>query len=263
MSQFLAFFKISWQSALAYRAESFIWLIVDSSSTFFLLAIWNSMEQAGRLTHDQASQLALYYILALIISQATGNHFEHDLIDEIKDGNISKSLLKPFSLRNFYMASEISWRILSTIYLFPSLLFTLPMLKNLTGITINYLSVVVAIIIVGIAFLQRFFISWLISAAAFWFEQSKALSHFKWMLEGTFGGQWLPLYFFPVWFQSIAKWTPFYSWYFLPIELITGNLPLSAIIPDVIASLFWAIGLWQFSNFIWTRALYKYSAVGG
>jgi ABC-2 type transport system permease protein len=103
----------------------------------------------------------------------------------------------------------------------------------------------------------------MIGMAAFWFDQSKSLIHLKWMSEGIFGGAWLPLYFFPQWLQIFAKFTPFYYWFFFPIELVLKKLSPSEITFGLAASVAWVIILKILTTRLWHKALYKYSAVGG
>ena len=262
MRIFLAFVKATWQLTLAYRGESLVWFILELIPLLIMISFWKSLLVTQHLTADQFSQLTLYYLLTLIISRLTSVHFEDWIIDEIKDGKISTYLLKPFSYQVYLLASEATWRVSGLIYLIPSLVIFIPTLNRISFPTLNFLQIFFFILVLLLAFFQRYFLGFIIGIAAFWFDQSKSLIHLKWMCEGIFGGAWLPLYFFPLWLQNFARFTPFYSWYFFPVELILKPTSLSDFILSFFITLIWTLCLWGLSKTIWAKALSKYSAVG-
>jgi ABC-2 type transport system permease protein len=263
MKKFIAFSRITWQNSLTYRAESLVWFALEALPLVYMLSLWQSLEKSGRLSQAESSKLIVYFILSLVISRLTSTHFEEWVIPEIKDGNISKSLLKPFSYIHYLLANSLTWKIFGIVYLVPSAVLLYPTLSNLTGIYIYPAELLIFTFILVIAFIQRFCVSWLICLTAFWLDQSKSLMHFKWMMEGIFGGAWLPLYFFPEWFQKIAQWTPFYSWYYLPIQFFNHNLSLEDITRPVILSVLWVVVLISLGKLFWKRSLARYSSVGG
>jgi ABC-2 type transport system permease protein len=262
MRKFIAFTKIVWQSTVTYRIESLIWFLLELIPLLIILSFWYSLLSTGRLSPSQFSQLALYYITTLVISRTTSIHFEDWVIDEIKDGRISTYLLKPFSYQIYLLANEVTWRFAGLVYLLPSLLIFVPILKDSPPIILQSINVFLFVFVIVVSFFQKFILGFIIGIAAFWFDQSKSLVHFKWMCEGIFGGAWLPLYLFPHWLQTVAGLTPFYSWNYFPIQLLFGKSSSAEIISGIILSVFWACLLYLLSKYLWHRALLKYSAVG-
>lgn len=228
MRKYWTFFIVEWQQALNYRGESLVWFILELIPLVVMVNLSGYLQLSGRINHLQYSQLVLYYIISLFVSRLSSIHFEDNLIDDIKDGKISPSLMKPFSSLEIPAVSPAT-----------AVIFTFSLIM---------------------AYLQRFFFGWIISIPAFWFEQSKALVHFKWMLEGVFGGAWLPLYLFPLWWQNISKFTPFYYWFYFPIQLLLGNTPDLYI--SLLISLAWIFLLYWISYRFWKYAVRYYSAVG-
>ncbi len=263
MRKFIAFSKAVWQQTLSYRAESLLWFLIEALPLVYMISLWLTLERAGRISAEQSGRLVFYYVISLTISRFTGSHFEEWLIDDIKDGNFNKYFVKPFSPKIFLLASDLVWKLSGMVFLLPTLTLLYPFLSKLKGIVIIPSQVVAAVLILLIANFQRFLVSWLIALTAFWFQQSKSLTHLKWMLEGLFGGAWLPLYFFPGWFFAIARWTPFYSWYYLPIQLINNQVVQSELIRATVVATAWLIGLFLIGDVVWKRAILRYSAVGG
>jgi ABC-2 type transport system permease protein len=262
MRKFIAFVKATWQLTLAYRGESLVWFILELIPLLIMISFWNSLVVTHRLAFTQFSQLTLYYLLTLIISRLTSVHFEDWIIEEIKDGKISTYLLKPFSYQIYLLASEATWRISGLVYLVPALIVLVPVLSRINFPSPGITQILFFILVLLLTFFQRYFLGFIIGIAAFWFEQSKSLVHLKWMCEGIFGGAWLPLYFFPLWLQNFARFTPFYSWYFFPVELILKPAVHPDLILNVIITLSWTLGLLWVAKTVWAKALSKYSAVG-
>jgi len=260
MRKFLAFLKIAWQETIAYRAESFVWFILEIVPLIPLISLWSYLEKINQMSHQQSVSLILYYLITIGISRLFSSHFDDWLIDDIKDGKVSSSLLKPFSYKMFLLANETSWRIAGFVYYLPVLAVLLP---TVTGsLQTRPILVIISFFVLVVSYVQRFYISLIIATTAFWIDQSKSLIHFKWMAEGIFGGSWLPLYFFPLWIQTFAKFTPFYSWYYFPIQLMLNLLKPAEIVSGLITSIIWVIALVFFGNLFWKKAINKYSAVG-
>jgi len=226
-----------------------------------MLNLSDYLKTSGRLTHSQYSQLVLYFVINLFISRLSSIHFEDNLIDDIKDGKISPSLLKPFSFFWHLLPREATWRLAGLMYLLPSMLVIWPLIKSLEYPKLLPANLIIVVLFLAIAFLQRFFLAWIISIPAFWIDQSKALVHFKWMAEGIFGGAWLPLYLFPSWWQNLARHTPFYYWFYFPAQVLLGNV--TEFLTPLILSSAWMIMLYFLASKFWHKAIRYYSSVGG
>jgi ABC-2 type transport system permease protein len=262
MRKFFAFVQSTWQLTLAYRGESVVWLMLELVPLAIMISFWNSLLISHRLDFNQFSQLTLYYFLSLIISRLTSVHFEDWIIDEIKDGKISTYLLKPFSYQIYLLAHEVTWRLSNLVILIPILIIFAVYLSKIVVPVIYLWQIFLFILILFLAFIQRYFLGFMIGIFAFWFDQSKSLIHLKWMCEGIFGGAWLPLYFFPAWLQNFAQITPFYSWYYFPIQILLKPDDNSNLLTGVLIAVFWTVFLWLASKLLWHKSLAKYSSVG-
>lgn len=262
--QFTAFCAIVWQNALAYRGENIVWLFIESTPIIIQISLWKSLYEAGRISVEMMQYMMLYYLLGLIISRTTGNHFEEWLVEHIRDGRISGDLIKPFSYQLYLLANEAVWRVSGVTYTVPMLLLLSPLFySSLHTFSTTPGAFFLFCIVLLLAFIQRFFISWIISISAFWIEEAGVFTHIKWMLEGLLGGAWLPLTFFPTVFQNIAKLTPFYAWFTLPIGIILNTSTQQEIVWGISSACIWIILLFVASQVFWKKALIKYSASGG
>ncbi len=262
MRKFAIFLKLSWQNTLAYREESVVWFILEAVPLTYMISFWINSRTRGNISESQASSLIFYQITSLFVSRFTATHYEEWVIDEIKDGNISNALIKPIPYRIYLLASEVAWKLFGLVYLLPIFICLLPFLSQLKGLNLIIGQIPFVVVIFSLAFAQRFLVSWLIAISAFWFEQAQSLVHLKWMLEGILGGSWLPIYFYPHWFQTIARITPFYYWYYLPINSLTHSLNSFEKIVNIAFPISWIIALFFLGNWLWHKAIRKFTAVG-
>ena len=238
-----------------------MWFLLELIPLIMMINLSAYLQSTGRLNHSQYSQFILYYMVNLFVSRLSSIHFEDDLIDDIKDGKISPGLLKPFSFYWHLLPREASWRLSGLMYVIPSFILLIPLIRILTLPEFTTGNILFFILAVLIAYFQRFFMGWIISIPSFWFEQSKVLVHLRWMAEGVLGGAWLPLYLFPLWWQNFSSFTPFYYWLYFPIQVLLGNaknIPM-----QILISLTWVLILYFVSSRFWRYAVKYYSSVGG
>ncbi|MEK7457911.1 MAG: ABC-2 family transporter protein [Patescibacteria group bacterium] len=263
MKKFLAYCSITWQNSNTSRGERLVWTFMEVFPVLILTSFWGNMENTGRISHVVAGQLILYSILALMINRLVSVGFEQWMIASVKDGTISTKIIKPMSLQLYLIANELMWRTTGIFLLLPVIILFLPRLVTIQGISAQPSAVGLGIILALFSFFLRFFISWLIVLMSFWMDQANSLVHFRWMAEGFFGGQWLPLFFFPSIVRQIASWTPFYTWYFVPIQLMTGTMSTQEGLTYAWRALGWFFVLFFLGQVMWRKAIQKYSAVGG
>jgi ABC-2 type transport system permease protein len=261
MKKFFAFMGIVWQQTLAYRAEHLVWFLLELFPLLIISFFWLYSLRAGRVSSSQFSLLIFYYLANLLLDRLAAVHFDDWVADEIKDGKISIYLLKPFSYQIYLAANELTWRLSGIIFLLPSLILFIPFLSFTTPSSLSPGNIFLVLLLLPVIFLHRFFVSFLIGTSAFWFSQSKAFSHFKWMCEGIFGGSWLPLYFFPLWLQVFSAFTPFYYWHYFPVQLLLGQIS-GSLVPGFLKALIWLFILWYLGQVVWKRAILDYTAVG-
>ena len=263
MRKFWEYYRINLTERFTSQTESIIWFLTETVPVLAMTSLWKTLEISGQISHQRAGELTLYYILSMFITRTVSTYFEEWMIDEIKDGHFSFNLLKPISIRFYLFAHQLASRTNGTIYTIPIFIILAPYyLPTLLSVISGYKITIFGLMMI-ITFAQKFMTSWLISLASFWIDQASALNHLKWVCEGVFGGSWLPLTFFPIWWQNISKFTPFYTWYYFPINYLTSK-SVSTI------DLFWAFGssiVWLilliiFGEYFWRKSIKRYSAVG-
>ncbi len=93
MKKYLAIAKAEWLDALQNRGEMFIWLLLETLPIFIMGSLWSSNKSA--IPNFSTGQLVTYYIAILITSRLTAHYFDENLQKEIREGTLSRFLVKP------------------------------------------------------------------------------------------------------------------------------------------------------------------------
>ena len=255
MHKFLTFLSVAWQDNLAHRGEKLIWTIVNFFGYVPIISLWFTLGQSGAISIQQSTYLIAYYALVLFLSRITGSDAEEWLIDDIKDGTISRQIVRPIPFFLYPFSLDIVWR---STYFF----YTFPLLIVLFILAPSPLLLFIPLLIPFI-YLQRLCVSLMVAYSAFWIDQSQALTHLKWMGSSLLGGAMLPLTFYPNWIQTISSYTPFYFWAYFPSQLVLGKLSGTEIVFGLVTGLLWTLLLVLLTKIMWIRGLRQYSSVGG
>jgi ABC-2 type transport system permease protein len=262
LKKYLEIIKIGIKTSLQYRAEMFLWLIIDIIPMLSMVVLWLAVYSKGQIISGyNLDQMISYYIIGYFVSSIVSVHIEEYWVEEIRQGNISFILLKPFSFKTFALLDEVSWKIMY------SFLVTLPTVFIATQFTdIFYLPNITHIVVLLLSLLIGFLIdaifSFFVIAGGFIFNQAHSLSHLKWMLTWILSGAMIPYELMPSWLSSTSKILPFQYVFSTPLRLYLNPSPLSHYLPTLAQSILWVIALYIALKLFWKYAIKNYSAVG-
>lgn len=105
VAKYLVLFKNYLQTYIYYRANAFIWALVDSVHFVVIIFVWSAIfTNQSQVAGLNFPQIINYYLIALIIRELiyTGSG-RNTIAEEIYNGQLSSHLLKPYNylLRSF------------------------------------------------------------------------------------------------------------------------------------------------------------------
>ncbi len=219
-------------------------------------AMYGSGEAIGGLRLPEAlTYVAVVWLLRSLYS----NTLDHDLTEEVRQGDIALSLLRPvdFALSKLAgVAGEVGFR---------AVFFTLP---AAAVIVLVYPVLPPAGLLSGLAFLLSALLAFavyvqvnlLVGLSAVFTEHTVGIQRAKNAMFDLFGGVLLPLSFYPEWAQAVLACLPFQTVAYAPVSVYLGTLnPLTVISVQVL----WALGLYLFSRWLWRGALNRLTVQGG
>lgn len=263
MKKYFAIARAEWLDALQYRGEIMLWVIIESIPVFIMAFLWIASQSQLVNLGISVRTLVTYYVVVLVISRLTAFYFDNGLQKQIRDGRFSAYLVKPLRLPLAYIPQNLGGKSFTVFFLLlPLVIIIAVIFKNQLLIPSGWRLLLFFISLIPAYFIQ-FSLTVLVSSVAFFWEQSYAVMHLRWVLENVVGGYLIPLYLYPNWLVLATGFLPFKYVYFVPASIYSGTMPADSAYFQIALSMIWAVVLFFFSRLVWKKGVNSYSSVGG
>ena len=250
---------------IAFRAETWLWLILEAVPMIILLMIWQGIyANTSQLHGVQFNILIFYYIFVFFVEMATAAHFESWRINEIREGKIDFYLVKPLGYLTELFIRHVGDKIMSVVLKLPLFLVFVWIVFLLFHPELPTTSIVTytqtALLLIG-AFCMQFCLSAIIVMLGFWLENAEGLDHFRWLSTSLFSGIVIPFAFMPPGLLKLAEALPFKYLHSVPVLVLLGQQTASwhdYVYLGTTCTLLVGLTLW-----LWKKARARYSAYGG
>ncbi len=260
MRKFYALLRATWSDALAYRAEIFIW-VLTGALPLVMLAVWLSLAGEGGVGGFSGADFVAYYVSALVIRQLTGVWIIWDMEREIRLGELSPQLLRPYNPLLRYLAMALSDKPLRLAMVLPIIVGALLIAPGAMP-TPDPLSLAALGPAIILAFLIYFCTQCCIGLLSFWWTQVLAVQDFWFGLYSFASGYLVPIDLLPAPVTRVLAVLPFRAMLGFPVDLLLGRLAPDAIGVGMALQLFWLVALFGLMQLLWRRGLRRYGAVG-
>jgi len=255
--------QVNWAEQWQYRANLLMYLLYWLVSPIIYLAVWTSIANVkGDVNGFTANDFITYYMVLLIVDQATSNIVIHTFGYKIQDGTLSGELIRPIHpMLTNALVNNVAFKALTVMGLTPIWIILFFLFKPDFG-DVTLMGILLAVPAMLLGFLISFLLSAAITALAFWTTRVYSIHEFYFALILLFSGQFVPLTLMPKIIQDIAQYLPFQLFIYYPIQLILGKLSIDQIIQGYVMAFIWlAVSLLLF-NWIWRAGVKRFSAVG-
>lgn len=229
---------------------------------FVLLAVYNQLWMAIGI-QDNAKNINTTFIWYLLLAELiilSAPKIERIIEDDIKSGTMAYYINKPVSFFGMRFcealsAMSVSFAFMSIIGCCVALLLT-----NQAPFEWKYFPIIMTMTYLSSIINVLFFTG--IGLSALWLENTRTLAMALQRFAFIFGGAIFPLTIYPQWFVDIAKWTPFYSIYYLTIKLVYDFSWYNLLIALGL-NFFWLTIICVFLRFTYTKLSRKVNIYGG
>ncbi len=260
MYKFSVMLRATWSDALTYRGELLIW-VLTGALPLVMLAVWRSVGSAEGVGGFSGDEFVAYYVSALAIRQLTGVWIIWDMEREIRLGELSPHLLRPYHPLLRYLALALSDKPLRLLMVLPiiggALLLAPGALPEPGPLSLAALAPAIML-----AFLIYFCNQCCIGLLSFWWTQVLAVQDFWFGLYAFASGYLVPLDLLPAPVTQVLALLPFRAMLGFPIDLVLGRLTPAQIVIGLGLQLFWLAVLFGLMVLLWRRGLRRYGAVG-
>lgn len=248
---------------LAYKMRVLIWTLSDAVYVFVMPLVWlAAFGGKNNIAGFDRSGLVTYYIILGIVFILATPHPEEDMGKCIKDGQVSKYLIRPFTWFRHYLASDGLYRFVQIAALAPIIVLAVFFYREYFIFT-NGFNLLLMILAGAIAYFAFFQLSFSVGCAGFWLDEARAVNNVYWFFLIVFGGAMAPIEFMPIIIQKVAAFLPFQYFHYFPVKLYLGQLTYLEVIQGFIVLGFWLAAGFLIYRTIWHFGTKRYSAVGG
>ncbi|MDR2931475.1 MAG: ABC-2 family transporter protein [Oscillospiraceae bacterium] len=266
MKGLLQYFKVSVRvevrGQMVYRANFFLGLIMIAVRVFMLIALWTAL-YAGRAEIDgiDLATMKFYTLASIIFEVLIAANVEHAISDKIRDGSIAMVLTRPASYPVSVCIEQFAFTAQNIILrVAPYTIFLL-----LSGLGFGarvylgpafWLSTLLAYFIM--LFYQMFF-----GMIAFWTMEIDGILETRNAVMLVFSGSMVPLWFFPDWLFSVARFLPFQAMYNTPLSILIGRISGPDIWTALAVQALWLAVFFLLSLYFWGRSRQRVVVNGG
>ncbi|MGG4145730.1 ABC-2 family transporter protein [Paenibacillus algorifonticola] len=262
MRMYLMFTMKAFSNQLAYRSEVWLRLLGNFVTILIQVEIWRAVIGNGSVAGIKAEQMITYSIINTLLFALLLNGVSSKVDGSLKSGAIASELIKPLSYPLYLLFDGLGNSLYQLAFTAaPSLLIAGLFFGILPPATLTHLFAFLLALI--LALIISFLLGYLISLLAFWFMNHFALS---WMMGGLitiFSGSFLPIWFFPPTWASIAKMLPFQYMGYVPAAIYLGNITSGELWQVLAMGIGWIVGLLVLVQWLWTRAVRRLVVQGG
>jgi ABC-2 type transport system permease protein len=203
------------------------------------------------------SELLAYTWTSVLFSQVRGGNYDFALIEMIRTGTLSQSLLKPVGPVEF-----VFWRGFGEKLFTACFCFFLGLIASLIAdrsITNLFLAMTLAIV----GNVIHYMFGAVLATVAFYWENAFAILLVKNMVVSLLSGELLPLSIFPEKLTFLWQSTPFYLYVFGPTQIALGKWGIQDWYHHMLIAFAWLIVFAAALKITWKFSIHRYQGIGG
>ena len=261
-SPYAAVLRIYTKTALAYRMEFFMDMLLFMVGPLIFIAVWLAVYSAEHVSAIGGITLAGMIVYQLILGSISYLSYPDNidnLQSDIQQGSIASALIRPMR----YVPQLLARGVPGTLFF--AVFGTAPILIAISYIAGLHIGVLTAIAFVGemaMAYAIIDLIGFIIGAMSVYLTNIWGkMNGLSWVFALA-GGGIMPLSLYPQIGYKALMLTPFPYLYYVPGGTFSGMIPLGALAPIFAVGLSWVAGLALVAALVWSHASKAINAVG-
>ena len=256
-----AFFRVGMQQAIAYRAETLIW-ILSTTMPFVMLLLWEAVARDGALGRLGPAQFRLYFLATYCVRQMCGSWVSWQINMEMRDGTFSLRLLRPAHPIVMLGVEQISATLFRCLLSVPPALAAYLFLAS-GSVHLGAAGFAVLVLSLLGGWLLTFYVNMLAGFAAFYTDQSTKLMDLWTTLFFAFSGYLIPTELFPPSVRQAVSLLPFRYQLGFPVEIMTGLTSAEHALGPLAVQWSYVALFAMLAHFMFRRGVVRFGAQGG
>ena len=266
MRKYCGIFRTALANQLEYRVNfisSFLFSLVPFGVNTLL---WIAAARGNDGMPLGTEGIVTYYFTTLIVSNITSTTSIFRISDDIRLGNLSQYLLKPYNYALYQLMTDVPQRAVFVVMNAVPLAAIYALLRRYilphpSGISVSRAAIFAAFLLVG--YLINFLVDFSISLYSFYFSRVSSLYTSIRVLRNISAGIVFPLMLLPDAPFTFLIRLPFAYTNYIPTTFLMGMLSERAALSCLSKAAGWALFLAAGCAVLWKKGMRRYSAYGG
>jgi ABC-2 type transport system permease protein len=263
MKKYIQVFKIKLRDTMEYRFDMVFGYFSHFLPLAAILILWKAVYAGKTVIAGYTYAMILsYFLLARACQAMLWLGLYNDVEKEIKDGQLSKYLLRPINYWGYWLSRSLADKAINLVVVgafFGVLAF---FLKGWFVFQKDPVFLVLFALTFFLGFLINFFLTFAVSLSAFWLQEIWSVGFTKDMVHEFFSGGVFPLELLPAGLHAAAMWLPFAYCLNFPLRVYLGLMTVPEILQGLGMQLFFVGVCFLLFQWTWDRGLRRYEAVG-
>lgn len=256
-----AIFTIYLHECFAYPAASILWVLADAQTAMLLPAVWLATAAPGQPVAGMTRpELITYYVGSMVLSQFITCHLMWDIAWDIREGDFSSHLLRPYNYFRMNLARNFAWRV-AKLVLFVPLGFLVFFIYHGVGMAPMHITIPFIISVLLAQFLS-YTAAFCMSMTALWTTEFMSTLRLYYLPEMFLSGRLIPLSALPIWALGVARFTHFRYMIYFPTQMLMGNLSSTQVREGLLMQVLWISFFLVLGRFVFLKGTRHYSGFG-
>ncbi|MBI4092705.1 MAG: ABC-2 family transporter protein [Candidatus Kerfeldbacteria bacterium] len=263
MRKYVAIFRTAFQNSITWRGAFWFYIALNFLPLVGYYYLWTAVFQERASAAGFSYEAILTYaVVATVFSRLTWASPEYGVMENIREGTLTKYLVQPMSYFGYYWSSRLAFRTFGTALTLPFTLAVVYLVRHHLLLPTEAWRWAALLAAIPLAFTLQFLFGMALGLLSFWILEARHFQYFKETALALLGGAILPYAFFPDAVQQILAYLPFRFIASFPIEVYLGRLNVSSIFQSLGAGIVWVAVLYALTRVMWKRGLRRYVAFG-
>lgn len=276
LKKYKPFFKAGAMGQMAYKFNILSWFVISILEWTCLIFLWFSVYRASEDGMDSVingfsfKEMIVYTVFINIITFAVFvNETFRQIADEIKDGTIAISFIRPISYRGRFVAQNLGTVTMNFLILaLPSIAVSMFVFIKIgflsyPGFWILARSIIFFLLTIFFAVLVNDSISYILGILCFYTTQAWGINQMREVIVSFLAGVLIPVSFFPGAFKDVVNALPFAGLAQNPVLILQGKTSLGESAIMLGKNVLWLVVFEFFGWLLFRTASKKVTVQGG
>lgn len=252
----------SFQSAMQYRVQMFLYAMFSFMRPIIFLAAWSAVaaSQGGSVGGFDQADFAAYFVTLTLVTHFTFAWNSYDFEYQVRQGQLSPQLLRPLHPVHRYISENIVFKGFTAVFVIAVAVFITITFGARFQTEPWHIALGIPSVLLGGAL--YFTADLTLASVAFWTTRVHAAVTLYQRTAFIFAGQIVPLGLLPGPLQTIAYALPFGYMLGVPADILRGGPTFDEAIRMVAGQIVWLGLAVVIFRMVWRAGLREYSAVG-